>query len=282
LFFDDLLAATNLLSAQLEDALSELAAVGAITSDGFAAMRRLATRGGRRHSLRTREPARRRRAAAHGLSGGGRWSRFPAVPPKVEAAERAERWARQLLARYGVMFRDLLARETCAPPWRELVFVYRRLEMAGEVRGGRFVSRFGEQYALPSAVDRLRRLRDEDPTDEVIILSAADPLNLVGILTAGDRIPALASSAIALLGGQLIASWQSGAFRTHEPGVTASRDILPPDRLVDISRQIQKTSAARLHPDAAAIEQHRLARWELRGEESRADKAEQPEQGSLF
>ncbi len=206
LFFDDLLSATGLLPAQLEGALSELAALGAVTSDGFATMRMLVTPDLRRKAASVRNG--RGRASPKSYQRGGRWSRFPAVPPQVEPRQRAERWAQQLLNRYGVMFRDLFAREDLAPSWGELVSIYRRWEAQGRVRGGRFVTGVGgEQYALSEAVDRLRRLRDEhgeSRTDfqsvqangqpllkQCVILSAADPLNLVGIVTPGPRIPAV-------------------------------------------------------------------------------------------
>ena len=94
-----------------------------------------------------------------------------------------------LLQRYGIVFRDLLLRETIAPKWRELLLAFRRLEDRGEIRGGRFISGFlGEQFALPVAVDSLRAMRKQQPSGEVISVSAADPLNLVGILVPGDRV----------------------------------------------------------------------------------------------
>jgi ATP-dependent Lhr-like helicase len=97
-----------------------------------------------------------------------------------------------LLQRYGVVFRDLLARETIVPKWRELLDAFRRLEARGEVRGGRFVSGFlGEQFALPVAVDSLRATRKVEPSGETVTVSAADPLNLVGILVPGERVPAV-------------------------------------------------------------------------------------------
>jgi ATP-dependent Lhr-like helicase len=100
--------------------------------------------------------------------------------------------AAQLLARWGVVFRDLLARESVAVPWRELLWALRRMEARGSVRGGRFVTGFvGEQYALPGAVDALRQMRRRERSGEIVRLSAADPLNLIGILLPGARVPAL-------------------------------------------------------------------------------------------
>jgi ATP-dependent Lhr-like helicase len=134
--------------------------------------------------------------------GAGRWSLLrpsgaPAAltddsPERRLADEtRHEALARQYVKRYGVVFRDLLARETQAPPWRDLLRIYRRLEMSGELRGGRFVGGFvGEQFAHPDAVEALRATRREPRRGEIVRLSACDPLNLVGIVTPGARVPA--------------------------------------------------------------------------------------------
>jgi ATP-dependent Lhr-like helicase len=129
----------------------------------------------------------------------GRWSllseELHAAPTVIEQARRTdaalESFARQLLARYGVLFRDLLTRESNAPKWRDLLNILRRLEARGEIRGGRFVSGFsGEQYALPEAMESLRAARTREcPT--IIPVSAADPMNLAGIVIPGDRIPAV-------------------------------------------------------------------------------------------
>ena len=118
---------------------------------------------------------------------------LPEDSPERRLADetRHEALARQYVKRYGVVFRDLLARETQAPPWRDLVRIYRRLEMSGELRGGRFVGGFvGEQFAMPDAVDALRAARREPKRGEIVRLSACDPLNLVGIITPGARVPA--------------------------------------------------------------------------------------------
>jgi ATP-dependent helicase Lhr and Lhr-like helicase len=104
--------------------------------------------------------------------------------------------ARQLLLRYGIVFRDLLAREPRLPPWRDLLMVYRRMEARGEIRGGRFVSGFmGEQFALPEAVEALRSVRrSQEP--ELQPIAATDPLNLVGITTPGSKVPAVSGRVI--------------------------------------------------------------------------------------
>ena len=138
-------------------------------------------------------PARRstgsKRSAPRRRGGFSRWSVLePLRPPDDPTEDRA----RQLLTRYGVLFPELLARESIAPPWRELVRLLRRLEARGEIRGGRFVSGFvGEQFALPEAVEMLRSLRDAEAVGENMTLSALDPLNLAGILTPGERVPAV-------------------------------------------------------------------------------------------
>jgi ATP-dependent Lhr-like helicase len=210
LFFDDLLTATGLLPAQLEDALAELAALGVVTADGFGAVRSLISR--RRHITgRTRSPTRNRGRVR---SQAGRWSRFPPFAQPLKPEQRLERWAWQLLRRYGVMFRDLLARESVAPLWHELLRVYRRLESRGEIRGGRFVAGVaGEQFALTHVVDRLRRTRQEPPAQVWHILSAADPLNLVGILTPGPRVPATRGNRITFLDARPLAALESAQIR---------------------------------------------------------------------
>ena len=112
---------------------------------------------------------------------------------------RAEAFARQLLLRWGVVFRDLLARETLAPPWRDLLVALRRMEARGEIRGGRFVSGFlGEQFARAEAVDLLRSVR-RTPSDMALKIPAADPLNVAGIVVPGARISPLAAQMVDLL-----------------------------------------------------------------------------------
>src|SRR5439155_1313776 len=173
-------------AAELEAGLWELVSAGLASSDGFAAVRFLTS------------PHRRTPASGHPLSGAGRWSLLR--PPSEEAAEPrtsgdAPAWleslARQYLRRYGLVFRDLLAREPRCPPWRELARLYRRMEARGELRGGRFAQAFsGEQFALPEALDALRSVRRTRPAGtERVQVSSADPLNLVGILTPGPRGP---------------------------------------------------------------------------------------------
>jgi ATP-dependent Lhr-like helicase len=236
LFFDDLRAASKLLPAQVEEALRELAALGLVTSDGFAAVR--ATIMKRSNALRrsaTSTSKRRHRRAAY--SSTGRWSKFPPFVQPVSEEDRTERWAWLLVARYGVVFRDLLTRESLAPSWGDLLRVYRRLEMRGEIRGGRFVAGVaGEQYALGEAVERLRRLREEPTTGEWQVISAADPLNLIGIITRDARVPATNSNRVLFVNGRPLAAVESRDVRwlTDPDDATRTRAtqlLLGPDTL---------------------------------------------------
>ena len=182
-FFDELLQSSDLLPVQLEQALAELASNGILTSDNFAGLRALITPQ-RRHRHRQR------RRSQSLLDEAGRWTLIKMAKP-AENTQTTEHIARVLLQRYGVVFRKVLERENNLPPWRELLYVYRRMEARGEIRGGRFVSGFsGEQFALPEAIAPLRQLRDTALDGRLILLSAVDPLNLSGIITPGDRIPA--------------------------------------------------------------------------------------------
>jgi ATP-dependent Lhr-like helicase len=213
LFFDDIMSATRLLPAQVEDALRELAALGLVTSDGFSAVRSTIVK--RAHTpgrSARRATKRRRRREAYARS--GRWSKFPPFVQPIAEDERAERWAWLLLNRYGVMFRDLLARESLAPPWSNLVRVYRRLEMRGEIRGGRFVAGVaGEQFALSEAVERLRQLREGPAEQSWQVISAADPINLVGIITRDPRVPATRANRVLFANGRPVAASESRSIR---------------------------------------------------------------------
>jgi ATP-dependent Lhr-like helicase len=253
LFFDDLLAVTRLLPAQLEDALRELAALGLVTSDGFAAVRATIVKHGPtewRAASRVRKRRPRRTAYAHS----GRWSKFPPFVRPPDRNQRTERWAWLLLERYGVMFRDLLARESLAPPWRELVGVYRRLEMRGEIRGGRFVAGVaGEQFALVNAVERLRPMRDvpADGHPQLKVVSAADPLNLVGVITRGARVPATRTNRVLFAAGRPVAAAES-------------RDIRWLAELDDATRQ--RAAQLLLGPDALRRQQFATATCQRDGD----------------
>ncbi|MGH7358919.1 MAG: Lhr family helicase, partial [Candidatus Rokuibacteriota bacterium] len=156
----------------------------------------------------------RRAAAARGGSGEGRWALVPAAPDpgSVDAETLAEAVAEQLLARWGVVFRDLVVRETLAVPWREVLWALRRLEARGTARGGRFVTGFvGEQFALPEAVEGLRATRRRGRQDEVVRVAAVDPLNLVGILAPGPRVPAVRRNTVVYRDGAPVAAGAGGA-----------------------------------------------------------------------
>ncbi len=132
----------------------------------------------------------------------GRWSRVPARAPVDDRDRLAEAVAEQLLARWGIVFRDVVARENLVLPWREVAWALRRLEARGAIRGGRFVSGFtGEQFALPEALEVLARVRATPRTGERVCVSGSDPLNLVGILTPGERIPAVNHREVVYLDG---------------------------------------------------------------------------------
>ncbi|NOS79784.1 MAG: DEAD/DEAH box helicase [Nitrospira sp.] len=200
-FFADLVRLTNHLPAEVEAGLWELVAAGLVTADGFDNLRALMDP--RRRRAEGRERARRPRHTA------GRWTLLrSAVGSQPSAISSSEKTARQLLRRYGVVFRDLLVRESLVQSWRDLVVVYRKLELQGELRGGRFVTGFvGEQFALPEAVEALRALRKSvggPATGQEIKLSASDPLNLVGIILPGPKIPAVPTNFLILKDGVVV------------------------------------------------------------------------------
>ena len=152
--------------------------------------------------LRPRSLGGLRRAGRSANSAGGRWSKLEADANAGDREAAVEQYAQVLLHRYGIMCRRLLAREPYAVPWRELLRVYRRLEARGDIRGGRFVSGLaGEQFALPEAVAVARQVRRTKAAGDTVTISAADPLNLCGIITAGDRVPAVASTLITFRDG---------------------------------------------------------------------------------
>ena len=232
-FFQEIVSATGLLRTQVETALRELIASGRVTGDGFAGLRALVVapdktlgtsdtkhKDGRPGILPVIPPT------------AGRWSALRrAVPEEAKEAKKAEEvkergtaetaalrdsdvvelCARQLLRRYGVVFHRLLERETGLPPWRELLYQFRRLEARGEIRGGRFVAGFsGEQYALPEAVGQLRAIRRKPPSGQFIRVSGADPLNLAGITTPGQRVTAFATNRVLFRDGIPIAAREAG------------------------------------------------------------------------
>ena len=225
LFFTELMRRSDVsgLPSQLEEALSQLAALGLVTSDSFDGLRALLVPPDKRPTFGRNIGKRRRKTNLASIEFAGRWSllRSPiASQPSgngVESSERdtaAAKFARVLLHRYGVVFRRLLERESLGASWYELGRIYRRWEARGEIRGGYFVGGIsGEQFALPEAIGSLRSIRKVPLKGELITLSAADPLNLQGILTPGPRIAALTANRILFRDGLPIAGLEAGEVR---------------------------------------------------------------------
>jgi ATP-dependent Lhr-like helicase len=212
-FFTDIVDSTKLLRSQVEEALAELVANGVVVSDSFAGLRALLTPGSRKTQAAAR---RKHRQPVYEMASAGRWSilqRNGAVQSANEATLTEEvAWA--LLKRYGVVFKRLLEREGMALPWRVLLRFYHRLEARGDIRGGRFVAGIsGEQFALPEAIGMLRAIRRAGAQESLISVSAADPLNLVGIIVPGSRITAHTSNRILYHDGAPIAALESGETR---------------------------------------------------------------------
>jgi ATP-dependent Lhr-like helicase len=218
-FFDELVGGAGLLRTQVEEALSELVALGLVSSDSFAGLRALLVPSNERKPIAHAQ--RRRRAAKSGMAEAGRW----ALAHRARTQEPADKneavghVARTLLQRYGVVFWRLLEREApWLPPWRELLRVYRRLEGRGEIRGGRFVAGFsGEQFALPEAVGKLREIRRGRDSSGLISLSGADPLNLAGILFPGPKLSVLTGNRLLYREGVPTALFAGGEVEFLEP-----------------------------------------------------------------
>ena len=240
-FFTDIVEGAKLLRAQVEESLAELVANGLVISDSFAGLRALLTPASRRTQAAAR---RKHRQPVYEMSSAGRWSlldRSASAPAEKETVntEAAEEVTRILLKRYGVVFKRLLEREGIVLPWRVLLRIYHRLEARGEIRGGRFVAGIsGEQFALPEAVGMLRAIRrtrtgsmdfgfrspareteeriadsTTTETESLVSVSAADPLNLVGIITPGGRVTAHTSNRILYRNGEPITVLESGEVR---------------------------------------------------------------------
>ena len=237
-FFADLRNAAGLDDEAARSAVGSLAAAGLAASDGFSGVRALVASAGGGH------PGLDRRTHF-----AGRWT---AIAPAAAAEERdaaLEIQAWTLLRRYGVVFRRLLAREAIAAPWRELAGVYRRLEARGEIRGGRFVSGMsGEQFALPRAVERLREVRRTPATGALLAISTADPLNLAGIVTTGDRVRAAGRNRVLYRDGVPLAV-REGDF---------VRELTPIDPAIagDVSRALSRRARG-----VAAVENRITLAW---------------------
>jgi len=220
-FFTDIAENTKLLRSQVEESLGELVANGVVVSDSFSGLRALLTPG----SKKTQAAARRKqRQPVYDMASAGRWSILQRANSETDPistssqktfdSETTEEVGWVLLKRYGVVFKRLLEREGISIPWRVLLRVYHRLEARGEIRGGRFVAGIsGEQFALPDAVGMLRAIRRQGPQESLISVSAADPLNVVGIITPGNRITAHTGNRILYQDGAPIAALESGETR---------------------------------------------------------------------
>lgn len=219
LFHADLATLTGRLPSEIEEALWEGVARGLVTADGFRAVRALLRR--RSNARAPQRRSLRRGSAGLGRGSAGRWSLLPGVTAAEDADELAEAVAEQLAARWGVVFRDLVVRENLAVPWRDILWAFRRMEARGTIRGGRFVAGFsGEQFALPGAVDVLRAVRKLPREGDRITISAADPLNLVGIVLPGPRVPALPTNSVTYIDGAL-----ASASTSASDGEIASADV---------------------------------------------------------
>ncbi len=214
-FFEEIVEGTTLLRTQVEQSLAELVAQGLINADSFGGLRALLVPSDRRRSFDGQK--RLRRTALFGIEDAGRWA-LVRKRRVIEGADIVEHVARTLLRRYGVVFWRLIAREAeWLPPWRDLLRCYRRLEARGEIRGGRFVAGpSGEQFAVPEAIGLLRDMRRREPSDALVSLSGADPLNLVGILSPGARLPALTGNRVLYRDGVPIALLVAGEARFLE------------------------------------------------------------------
>jgi ATP-dependent Lhr-like helicase len=244
-FFHELVPLSGLLATQVEQALGELSGLGLVTSDSFAGLRALITPSSKRKPL-SGGVRRRQRTVPFGIESAGRWALIDrgAAGRRDGGTDPVETAARALLRRYGVVFKRLLARETGAPTWRELVLAYRRLEARGEIRGGRFVSGMsGEQFALSEAVGQLRAIRRQGGSGRLIGVGAADPLNLTGIVTPGERVATVARSRILYRDGVPVLALEGGEVKPIGPSAVApTADMVQ----VLVRKQITPALRARL------------------------------------
>jgi ATP-dependent helicase Lhr and Lhr-like helicase len=243
MFFDELLNDVRLLRTELEDALGELVALGLVSADSFAGLRALLTPAAKRNAFSRR--SRRGGLFIGGMDDAGRWALLRRTNDDTGDIEHI---ALALLRRYGVVFWRLLEREAqWLPPWRELLRVYHRLEARGEIRGGRFVAGLaGEQFALPDAVPLLRDMRRREKDGSFVALSAVDPLNLVGTLLPGDKVPALAGNRVLYRDGVPVGAVIAGKTRYFGEVDGEARERV---RLALVKRTARSLSA----PPAAAL-----------------------------
>ena len=236
LFFGEIVRATGLLPSRVEQALAELAAQGCVTADGFEGLRALLLPDEKRAPFGTAQ-RRRHHKSVSSVESGGRWSLLhAAIRADSEAVEETragrdeavEAFARVLLRRYGVVTRRIADKESLRVSWYELLRVFRRLEARGEIRGGYFVAGLsGEQFAPPEAIASLRSVRKTAPDGELVAISAADPLNLVGILTAEPRVAAITVHRILLRDGEPIAALKAGEItRINGHGIPEGTEVV--------------------------------------------------------
>jgi ATP-dependent Lhr-like helicase len=253
LFFSELVRRSGLLPSQVEEALSQLAGLGLVTSDSFDGLRALLVPSNKRPTFGRNIGKRRRKTNLASIEFAGRWSLLRtgvASQTSGNGAESSlrdaaiEQFARVLLHRYGVVFRRLLERENLSVTWYELGRIYRRWEARGEIRGGYFVGGIGgEQFALPEAIGMLRSIRKASPNGELITLSAADPLNLQGVLTPGPRIAALTANRVLFLDGLPIAALEAGEIHklaTANPSGGGLADAPLPDLQIETALKVGK------------------------------------------
>lgn len=224
MFFAEISHQAHLLPSSVEQAIAELVMNGLGTSDSFEGLRSLLVPQEKRHSFGSGLSRRRRLKAITSIEHAGRWSLLRKPMGSTDKQESIpessiEKFAEQLLQRYGVVFRRLLDREAFQLPWYEIVRVYRRWEAQGRIRGGYFVSGVsGEQFALPESIGSLRKFRNTEKAPDgdgqsLITISAADPLNLTGILFPGHRVPSVQSNRLLFKGGRLVATLEAGTIR---------------------------------------------------------------------
>ncbi|MET0919968.1 MAG: DEAD/DEAH box helicase [Acidimicrobiia bacterium] len=242
-FASELGDATHRLPDDIDRGLWDGVARGLLTSDGFGAIRaRVAPR--ERERSDARRLSRLRRGARPAAVGAGRWTLVNATADtEIDEHELAEAVAEQLLARWGVVFRDLYVRDSFKVPWRNVQWALRRLEDRGQVRGGRFVSGFsGEQYALPEAVEQLTRIRKAPRTGERVVVNATDPLNLVGAIVPGTTVPAIRTRTVTYVDG--LPSQDSTADRSDDIGITESSTLDPRLLVADVSGRGERPTAS--------------------------------------
>jgi ATP-dependent Lhr-like helicase len=219
-FFVDIVSGTDLLASMVEEALGELVFRGMVTADSFTGLRALLTPLSKTTN-RAVAKRRRRNKAVYSMDEAGRWVRLSAPVAGTQSEgrsepdrEKLEAIAFKLLQRYGVVFRKIMDRESISVPWRDLLRVLRRLEARGEIRGGRFLGGFsGEQFATPEAVQLLRSIRRAPADGSMVSVSAADPLNLLGIVVSTGRLSASASNRVLYRDGVPIALMEAKEIR---------------------------------------------------------------------